>query len=343
MRRCYRIICLGAIAIALGIPLVGCVDVATRPLADDTAAVQAAPLPRGNDPIIQHLPYPIHLRWYRCEGDLGCTETIRQVPKDSILPDIAEAMEKAVAKWAEVLAPTLPEEFVIPTRRNGEAYRWRCRYDIDKDLVTGDTLPAGFTVNLVYSVRQGGVSAGHCGIDHLPERGWHDVWDGKSPMGTITWTPDQHSESNWYRIALHELGHLFGAVASGKYGDAHQISADSTMAWLTDSTIVAAFDKAGGAGYPGKKVPVTVFCSGCHWHPCVAKGDIMGSVWLPNNRITDLTIASLFPGYVAVPQGGLDSDAHTLWETCPEIKSSGVDGVADRQDPLVGDSLEPPH
>ncbi|MDE2754666.1 MAG: hypothetical protein OXI83_19020 [Gemmatimonadota bacterium] len=76
----------------------------------------------------------------------------------------------------------------------------------------------------------------------------------------------------------------------------------------------------GGAGYPGKKVPLSEggFPSP-HWHGCVAANDVMASGGDFNTQvITDLSLSALFPVFKAEPQGyALPADA---WHTCPELR-----------------------
>ena len=98
-----------------------CVDVPTYPLMSEQHQPAAVAVTIGNPPIIQYAPYPIHLRWWTCPEFDSCSA----VNTTEGIPDrIIRMAEAAAAKWAAVLAPTIPRPFIVPDRlylpvRNG--------------------------------------------------------------------------------------------------------------------------------------------------------------------------------------------------------------------------------
>ena len=314
--------------------LTACVDVPTSAVLD--GEVTTEPVEIGHPPIIQHAPYPVHLRWWICDDHDDCDRKAREVPIDSLPPSITSAMVAAAAEVAAMLAPTDRLPFVIPTGIAGNHYRWRCHLNLDNHLETGDTIPGGLSIHVVYEPSHTGGWAAAAGCGYQWDNGrWRYVWDTKPVMGVVFVRPTEIEADWWRRIVLHEIGHILGAV--GSYDRwTYETTADSAAWWITDSTIVAAFDRAGGADYPGRKVPVN---APAHWPSCIAKGDVMGDAGVPGSRLTDLSIATFHPGLVAIPQGGLDDDARLLWGGCPEFRSSGDPSY--REVPLANDWLTP--
>ena len=254
---------------------------------------------------------------------------------------MAEGIKLAVPILADLLSPTPAEPYVIPPSVvRGGTYRWRCSRWFDNHLQTGDTIRPGLTVHVAYLPNYHDAhytaASGGCGFEWTGER-WVKVWSAKSVMGVVLVPPVRgttpHTVARWRRIGLHEVGHILGVLDLPRWGDAYVISADSTMHWLTDSTIVAAFDRAGGLDYPGRKVPLA---DRYHWHSCIAKGDVMAG----GERFTTLSLAAFYPGFVTEARGGLDPDGNERWASCPEF--GAMSAVAGDRDPgLVDDWLVP--
>ena len=118
---------------------------------------------------------------------------------------------------------------------------------------------------------------------------------------------------NWRFFARHEFGHV--VMSFGRWRDGFHLAADSSAAWMMDEVAIAAFDRIGGAEYPGRKIPVDHDYCRCHWHPCVARGDVMANVWDKSAVITDLTTSMLVPGFSARSQTARLSGAE--WGECP--------------------------
>ena len=115
---------------------------------------------------------------------------------------------------------------------------------------------------------------------------------------------------------MHEVGHIVGV---GEWNESHEPTPVGGGWVVTREGIVAAFDRLGGAEYPGKKVPLSEGQG--HWYPRVSYNDCMsggGRVGAAQKVITDLSLSALLLGLQAEPQG------HTLptdrWHTCPELR-----------------------
>ena len=293
-------------AVLLALLLTGCTNPPTRPIL----------------PVVQYEPYPIHLRWWICNNlkDRLCTASLREVIADSIPAVLVEGLNMAANDVAQLLSPTMAGPFIIPTE-GGRHYQWQC-WGKDAHLETGDTIPAGLTIHIRFMpdwhTPAYGAAAGGCGHGRSAT-----VWIDKPVMGVIfipcercdqtDGVPAGHSAEQWRRTLLHEMAHIMGAAGADRF------AMDTTGGYsvVTDSVIVAAFDRAGGADYPGKKVPM--FDSG-HWHRCIGSGDVLAGSEKPHSRITDLTIAAFWPGFITEARGGLDSPKDQMWAACPEFK-----------------------
>ena len=283
--------------------------------------------------------YPINVTWQLCgwtPGPEGCL-TLQEIDPDTmaILPvDVVAGMRAGIAEWAQVLAPTpAPAPYVVPP--GGTPRRWDhwCRAWRD-DWMPGDTIQAGLELHVVIEVDA------DPGDDYAPGGGsgppcFYDTWRHggvlvpvltgiiylSSPKGIRDGR--DRGYVGWRGFAMHELGHVVG-VGNWTADLVEEVvdTQDRSGEVVTGEAIVAAFDRLGGAEYPGKKVPVW----GVHWHECVAPNDIMSSVPANVKVITDLTLSALFPGFQAEPQGyTLPTDA---WHTCPELQMNGT-GVID--------------
>ncbi len=323
--------------------LVAC-ELPVRPVA--TSPDQPIELDGTSIVIDRQRPYPIHARWWICEDASDCPGTRTEVTPAAFPDSVADGFALAMPVLANLLSPTPAVPFIIPkSPRDGSIYYWRCNRGFDNHLRTGDTIPPGLTLHIVYMPNDHDArytaAAAPCGWDRFS--GQHPLSEAdKSVMGVVMVPPLRgtrpHTVNRWRRIALHEVGHILGVGwfhHTQRWGDSYVTSADSTMHWLTDSTIVGTFDRAGGTAYPGRKVPVA---DRYHWHPCASKGDVMASA--DGHRFTALSVAAFYPGFVTELRGGFDEDASDRWTSCPELAADGH-GIADIQGDMVGDVLIP--
>ncbi len=130
--------------------------------------------------------------------------------------------------------------------------------------------------------------------------------------GGIYWTRDRPyappfgrvPDNFTYEVMLHELGHVFGIGTYWYYGDV-QIANRPSGARRPDThfpgpNAVAAFNEAGGSGYPGAKVPLTNdpaedADAGGHWRSVVC-GEIMTRGNCPGeelNVVSAITLGAL--------------------------------------------------
>ena len=274
--------------------------------------------------------YPIHVRWHWCDWTpeaAGCLPR-REIDPDTVagLPvHMVPGIRDGIAAWAQVLAPTpAPASYVVPP--DGTPRRWDfwCRA-WRGDWLPGDTIRAGLELHVVIEVDA------DPGDDHAPPPGggppcFYDTWqygDTLVPVltGIIHVSPEffgwrrGQSYAGWRWFAMHEIGHVVGV---GDWGESIEPTPDGSGVVVTRDAIVAAFDRLGGAEYPGKKVPLSEGGS-VHWHRCVARNDVMASGGDFNTQvITDLSLSALRLGFQAEPQGyALPTDA---WHTCPELR-----------------------
>ena len=278
--------------------------------------------------------YPIHVTWHRCEWTPepeGCL-TLREIDPDTVagLPvHMVAGIRAGIAEWAQVLAPTpAPAPYVVPLGGTPRRWDFWCRAWRGA-WMPGDTIRAGFELHVVIE------EDADPGDDRAPPPGggppcFYDTWEhGDTVVPVLTgiihvsqeffgWERGQ-SHAGWRWFAMHEIGHVVGV---GDWTDSIEPTPDGSGVVVTREAIVAAFDRLGGAGYPGKKVPLseggTVHWT-VHWHRCVARNDVMASGGDFNTQvITDLSLSALYLGFQAEPQGyALPTDA---WHTCPELR-----------------------
>lgn len=311
--------------------VVGCGDPTEPPIGPEPPVDPEPPVADG---------YPINVRWWICpEDDMNnlfyCGPSDRrgnaeEVGIDRIPNELRTGTARALATWSEILEPTQEMPYIVP-RVPELPYRWECWVLGSKYRPSrGDTLPAGLTLHIVYFPNIDGVEhnvaarTDFCGEVWLGDdpndpRQYRLMWeDDKPPEAPISiFRVDHHDASDWQDVIEHEMGHVIGAAGGRKRWGDHYVKTD-TGQWITHPHVVASFDSAGGADYPGRKVPVTD--GGVHWHPCIAKGDVMSE---GSYGITNLTLGIAWPGFKYVPQSGLDSDASDRWDFCPEFKDSG--------------------
>ena len=278
--------------------------------------------------------YPIHVTWHRCEWTPepeGCL-TLREIDPDTVagLPvHMVAGIRDGIAEWAQVLSPTpAPAPYVVPLGGTPRRWDFWCRA-WRGDWMPGDTIRAGLELHVVIE------EDADSGDDRAPQPGggppcFYDTWqhgDTIVPVltGIIHVSPEffggrrAQSHAGWRWFAMHEIGHVVGV---GDWRESLEPTPDGSGVVVTREAIVAAFDRLGGAGYPGKKVPLseggTVHWS-VHWHGCVARNDVMASGGDFNTQvITDLSLSALHLGFQAEPQGyALPTDA---WHTCPELR-----------------------
>ena len=188
----------------------------------------------------------------------------------------------------------------------------------------GDKLPAGLTLHVIH-VRDNGLNyagrAGFCGLVwDAQTRQWRPIWrDDKPPAGVI-WirTLEGYNTQDYELVQLHEIGHVVGVVGgAGRWGREHYVTTNgSAPYYITHPTVVAAFNQSGGSMYPGRRVPVDR--GGVHWHSCIASTDRMAG----GERLTNLTLSTLWPGFIPYMQGDLDERDRSKWPECPEFSSS---------------------
>ncbi len=132
------------------------------------------------------------------------------------------------------------------------------------------------------------------------------------PAGGIYWTRDHPYAAPFgrvpdnftYEVMLHELGHVFGIGTYWYSGDVRLVNLPSGArrvdTHFPGPNAVAAFNEAGGSGYPGGKVPVTNdpaedADAGGHWRSVVC-GEIMTRGNCPGedlNVVSAITLGAL--------------------------------------------------
>ena len=278
--------------------------------------------------------YPINVKWHWCDwtpGPEGCL-TLREIDPETVpgLPvHMVAGIRAGITEWEQVLAPTpAPAPYVVPFGGTPRRWDFWCRA-WRGDWRPGDTIEAGLELHVVIEVDA------DPGDDHAPPPGggppcFYDTWQhGDTVVPVLTgiihvspeffgWRRGQ-SHAGWRWFAMHEIGHVVGV---GDWTESLELTPDGSGIVVTREAIVAAFNRLGGAEYPGKKVPLTeggTLRSAVHWHGCVARNDVMASGGDFNTQvITDLSLSALRPGFQAEPQGhALPTDA---WHTCPELR-----------------------
>ena len=115
-----------------------------------------------------------------------------------------------------------------------------------------------------------------------------------APFGRV---PDNFT----YEVMLHELGHVFGIGTYWYDGDVRLVNLPSSTrrvdTHFPGPNAVAAFDAAGGSGYPGAKVPVTNdpaedADAGGHWRSVLC-GEIMTRGNCPGEELTVVSAITL--------------------------------------------------
>ena len=255
--------------------------------------------------------YPIHLEWWYCEWQKP--ETCEEVDPDAVWPPLfVDGIRSSTAEWATVLAPT-PAAPAVAERR------FSCHNG--PRIPAGTELPPGTTIQIVVTDEDRNAAGGGTCYFALSETGVPTLFVGHYYTLQAVRRTDR-SPWSWYQLGLHESGH--GFQDTDRWRKSMVVSADSTRAWLADSAWIATFDAMGGADFPGEKVLTDwPWCKGCHWHYCTASPDIMSSIPHPVKEITNLTLASLWPGFKAVPQ--LNRLWTDYWDKCPGPgQASGV-------------------
>ena len=264
--------------------------------------------------------YPIHIEWLFCQWE---SRECRPLDFDTEITPVAEyGIRQSTLEWARILAPT-PGAGTHIARTGFRCYG-------GPPVAAGDTLPSGITIHIIVSDKDADQIGGStC---------YHDVENGVPTMviahfyTLIALNNGRDREPFiWRNIAMHESGH--GLQSGRRWGNSMVLASDSSMAWVTDSAYVAAFDALGGKDFDGPKVLTDwPWCGGCHWNKCIAPNDVMATVWYPNVEVTDLTLASLHDGLVAVPQ---DIMLHTnRRDECPQL------GSHTQADDFVWETLE---
>ena len=272
-------------------------------------------------------PYPMHVKWHWCDWTPSGCEVLREIDPDRVLPPhMVSGLRAGIAEWAAVLAPTpAPAPFVVPAGGSGQRWDFWCR-DWTAHWTPGDTIRAGLELHIIV---EEDIDLGDS--DRPPAGGgppcYYNVWwDGATAVPVLTGIvhvstdfmaadPRARSHRGWRWFGMHEIGHVMGV---GDWSESTEATPDGSGLVVTREAIVAAFDRLGGAEYPGKKVPLSEGCP-CHWHRCIARNDVMASGGDFNSQvITDLSLSALRLGFEAEAQGHtLPTDA---WHTCPEFR-----------------------
>ena len=255
-------------------------------------------------------PYPIHLEWWFCEWRSPETCEAMDDPYSVMPAAAANGIYSSTAEWARVLAPTPVAPAVA--ERDFSCYG-------GPRTPKGSQLPPGTTIQIVVTdedrIKIGG------GARYFVQDEYGVPVLVVCHYYTLRALEQDHEAWLWYNVGLHESGH--GFMDGPAWQRSKVVSSDSTMAWVTDSSYVAAFDAMGGSDFEGEKVLTDwPWCEGCHWNTCIAPREIMATVWYPDAGITNLTLSALLPGFQARAQRNrLRTDR---WDDCPGTTSGNL-------------------
>lgn len=185
-------------------------------------------------------------------------------------------IRQAAERWMEAVTGDLPD---VPV--NGLA-EWSARGLPRWVGVIDDVL-----IRMRLSTYQGGAAA-TAGVYGSREESGMAFFGGNSFALWYVRHPNQVLDE-LYILALHEIGHVLG-IGVGDW----QVQEKETDAHFAGPLAVAAFNAAGGEGYPGRKVPLedkepTLYV---HWRGSVIPGDIM-SVGSEATLLTAITLQAL--------------------------------------------------
>ena len=213
--------------------------------------------------------YPINVTWHWCDwAPDGCL-TRQEIDPDTVAilsVDMVAGMRAGIAEWAQILAPTpAPAPYVIPPGGTPRRWDYWCK-PLRLDWMPGDTIQAGLELHVVITV-DADPGDGHAAPTGGPPcfyDTWYDTWQhvpvltGAIHVSTAFFRdPRGRSYVGWRWFAMHELGHVVG-VGNWAENLVEEVVAtpDRSGEVVTGEAIVAAFDRLGGAQYPGRKVPV---------------------------------------------------------------------------------------
>lgn len=168
------------------------------------------------------------------------------------------------------------------------------------------------------------------------------------PAGGIYWTRDRPyavpfgrvPDNFTYEVMLHELGHVFGIGTYWYYGDVQIMNLPSGTrrvdTHFPGPNAVAAFNEAGGSGYPGAKVPLTNdpaedADAGGHWRNVVC-GEIMTRGNCPGeelNAVSAITLGALADFGWVVDMSVAEDYALPSGDMAASAPADAVSGYAD--------------
>ena len=240
--------------------------------------------------------YPIHVHWTTCEYE---PYAVSCVGGESADPTIKEEVVAGVNRWAEIIAPSP----LAPGPAPG---------------FCGGFPPCDWATPSVYAA-----DGLHLFIDIATEKASYasvppsDTENGLAPWGFVAVGAQADLA---YTITLHEIGHVLG-IGDGSPHFREHLSADGNAMSLPKA--VAIFNRDGGSVWDGPKVPTSGYGGGRadHWNRCLVPQDVMsngGWYYVPDPNgehyrgngeyarqelqfVTELTAASLRPGYVYDP------------------------------------------
>jgi len=278
-------------------------------------------------------PYPIHVHYLSVPHDI-----------------IAEAVDRAVKRWAEILGPTPLESFEV-AGSTGCGVPWEIGEVAPPGLhLFIEPTYAGGAAGVAYSclqtrhASQKTYAAGIIGLDG-PEPGY-DGWDH---------IRDRAIES-WFSVTAHEIGHI---VMTGKLTSEQRCDSAGAnckyLYWSEEPAVVSALDRLLEGTFPGRGAPSdrSSHWAGCiawtgYWKPNTCQPNTVGAkgcsaknkVWdimttgQTGTAITEITLGALHSGYrynpasadpyIANfdPQGLPESTVWRgleYWKQCPEF------------------------